>query len=265
MAEPDKDEIRASEETDPGRMLRRVRRLGLFESLRRIYAQFPETTCDHCARCCFESPGVFFVEHLHLLELLADQPEARRELLLRRALGELFFSWIDPERTCFFLESSRCVIYERRPLACRLFGLVAPAEREEAEAEARLAAREEARRLRLLGIEMPEAVVRRSLASCDRVRDRRGQRVGVDGDAIAARVGKLDAALLPQQVVVQEFCFRSLPERLAAAALGGEVVEGMRVQLLRRAQRGEGTGSLLETVLKEARFPGLPRKRKQGR
>jgi len=252
----DGSEVRTgSEQGDLERDLRRARRRGLFESLARIYAAFPETTCEGCARCCFESPGVFCVEYLQLVEQLGRTARGRREELIRRALGELMFSWVEASRECVFLESSRCVLYEQRPLACRLFGVTRGADREEAEVEARMAAREEARRLGRLGIKVPEEVVARSLASCDRVRDREGRRVRVDGDLMAAKVARLDEALLPREVVVEEFCFRSLPERLGAAGLGRETVEVLRVQLLRRAQRGERIADLVEQVVEMARLP----------
>jgi Fe-S-cluster containining protein len=233
-------------------MFRSAQRAGLFESLGRVYADFPEVTCDNCARCCFESPGVFFVEHLDTLRLLSDMPTARREELLRRTLRELFFSWIEPDRTCIFLEPSGCAIYERRPLACRLFGVVSHVQRDQAEAEARMAARHEATRLELMGIKVPEAVITRALLSCDRVRDQRGQPVRIDAEAMAARVADLDAALLPREVVLQEFCFHSVGERLGAAAFGQETVHGMRLPLLRRAQEGEPVDDLLEEVWQRA-------------
>lgn len=247
--------IESSDELDWPRELGRAERAGMFRSLDGIYSELPETTCDNCARCCYESPGLFFVEHLRLLDTLSKLAPDRREELLGRALRELLFSWIEPESACIFLENSRCTIYERRPLACRLFGLVSMREREQAEAQARLAAREEARRLKLLGIEVPEAIIRRSLAGCDRVRNRHGKPVAVDGEELAAKVARLDARLLPEEIVAREFCFRSLPERVGAAALGPEVVEGLRVQLLRRAQRGETIERLLALVRKDAELP----------
>ncbi|MBN1458910.1 MAG: YkgJ family cysteine cluster protein [Armatimonadetes bacterium] len=230
----------------------------------RIYSEFPATVCENCARCCFESPGVFYVEYLSMLEALAEMSAQRRQEFLTRAFRELFFSWIEPERTCIFLESGRCAIYDRRPLACRLFGLVPAGDRAQAEAEARLAARQEARRLRHFGIEIPEEVVQRSLVSCDRVRDKKGRVVEVDGESLAARVAKLDAALLPTEVIIEEFCFRSLPERLGASALGGGTLEGLRVQLLRRAQAGESAQELVTRVLAQAKLPALFRKKPRG-
>jgi len=257
MTPHESDGLSASAEADPERMLRRAQKAGLFESLRRIYGEFPETTCENCARCCFESPGIFYIEYLHLLDLLAGMTDERRAELVRRAFRELLFSWIEPERTCIFLESGRCTIYDRRPLACRLFGLVPAVDRERAEAEARMAARQEARRLSQFGIEVPEAVIQRSLVSCANVRDARGQSVSIDGEAVAAKMAKLDAALIPQQVVIQEFCFRSLPERLGAASFGEDAIDGLRVQLLRRAQADQPVRELLALVLAQARVPRL--------
>jgi len=258
-------EREGSESVDVERALRRARGLRLFEALERVYDQFPETQCDNCARCCFESPGVFFVEHLRLLEWVAQMDEPGRAAILRRATAELFFSWIDPGRACVFLESGRCTVYDLRPLACRLFGLVAPEDRDRAETEARLAARQEASRLRMLGIEVPKAVIERSLASCDRVRDRAGRPVRVDADALASRIARLDEQLIPRMTVLDEFCFRSFPERIGAASLGREVVDGRRLQLLRRAQRGEPMDDLVESAAQEiAQARVLPR-RKVGR
>jgi Fe-S-cluster containining protein len=251
----------SSDDADLGRMLAKARRSGLFQSLDRVYGRFPQTTCDNCARCCFESPGLFFVEYLRLAGLVAKMPRNRRDALLRRAFQELLFSWIQPERQCLFLESGRCTIYESRPLACRLFGLVSPADRDRAEAEARLAARQEARRLGVFGIEVPEAVVTRSLVSCDRVRDAAGRPVRVDHDALAAEVAHLDEKLISREAVVREFCFRSLPERLGAAALGVEALDLLRVQMLRRAQRGEPIPDLLALVWRQARLPAALRGR----
>ena len=115
-----------------------------------------------------------------------------------------------------------------------------------------MSARYQAMRLELMGVQVPEAVIRRALLSCDRVRDMRGRPVRIDADETAARVADLDAALLPREVVLQEYCFHSLDERLCAATLGPEVVEEMRLQLLRRAQEGEAVEDLLEPVWLQA-------------
>lgn len=239
----------SSEALDWRRALPRAKRLHLFDALERVYAELPVTKCPGCGRCCFESPGLFFLEYLSLLDLISAWPKPRREELVTAACRELLFSWIEPERSCLFLdEARRCTIYERRPLTCRLFGLSAPEDPELAQEELRLSAEEEARQLRLLGVEIPEATLGRAVASCDRVRTLRGRRPRVDPDAFAERVAELDEQLLPRDLVRQEYCFLSLPDRLGAAALGSEVVETLRLQLLRRAQRGEAVEELVRQV-----------------
>jgi len=249
--------VRSSGDVDIADALRKVKKHGLFASLDRVYVTFPESTCDGCARCCFESPGIFFIEHLRLTALVYGMPQARRDALMLRALGELFFAWIDPERTCIFLESSRCTIYGERPLACRLFGFVAPADREAAEMAARISAREEVRRLARLGIAIPEEVVTRSLVSCDRVRDSYDCPVKhVDADKLASRIATMDSALLPREVVMEEFCFRSMPERLGAMWFGGSAVERMRIELLKRAQSGECADDLVDELRRMAKDAG---------
>ena len=262
MTSPQPPDLESSAQADPEKMARRASTAGLFDQLRRVYAAFPATTCENCARCCFESPGLFYVEYLRLLGLVAALSQPRQQELLTRAFGELLFSWIEPERTCIFLNSGRCIIYDDRPLACRLFGLVPAADRDAAEAQARFAARQEARRLGQLGIAIPEAVVQRSLASCDKVRDAQGNRVSLDAEAVAARVARLDAVLLPERVVIREFCFRSLPDRLGAAAFGEGAIDGLRVDLLRRVQAGESVKELLELVLAQAGTTGPTGKRR---
>jgi Fe-S-cluster containining protein len=233
---------------DPRRLTRKARRLGLLVSLRSVYDSLPETRCDGCARCCFESPGVFYLEHLRLLDLLAAMPAVRRRDLLQRALRELLFSWVEPDRGCIFLEASRCTIYEGRPLACRLFGLSSPTDPEVMQREHRLAAEEEADRLSWLGVEVPEATLTRVVVSCDRVRARRGRLRRVDPDEVAEQVAALDARLLPEEVVRQEYSFLSLPDRLGAALFGADAVDLLRLQLLRRAGRGEPIEVLLAQV-----------------
>jgi Fe-S-cluster containining protein len=213
----------------------------------------PETRCDGCARCCFESPGVFYLEYLRLHDLLAGLSEARRRELLECALRELLFSWIEPERGCIFVEANRCSIYEDRPLACRLFGLSSPADPELLQREHRLAAEEEADRLSWLGIEVPEATLARVVVSCDRVRAKRGRLRRVDADAVAERVAALDARLLPEEIVRHEYSFLSLPDRLGAALFGTEAVELLRLQLLRRVGQGETVEVLLARVWEQVK------------
>jgi len=243
---------------DSRRLLRKARRLNLFAALDGIYALFPETRCGRCGVCCYQTPGLFYIEYLRLFELVAKlQPEAR-VAVFHDALRDLLFAWIEPGRSCLFLgEDHRCCIYDLRPLTCRLFGLTNPADPEAAQRELHLAAEAEADRLSWLGVEMPDATLTRAVVACRRVRSLRGRRPRLDGDDLADQVAGLDRRLLPVEVVEREYCFQSFSDRLGAALFGDETVELLRLQLLRRAQRGEPVESLVAEVAQGLRWPQL--------
>jgi Fe-S-cluster containining protein len=255
MLRTDQD-LQGTESINVGAATRRAHKLGLFDALARVYAELPETKCPRCARCCFESPGMFLVEHLRLAKIMAAMPRPRRHALGNAAWRELLFSWIEPERTCIFLDNARlCTIYAHRPLTCRIFGLFSPADPKQAQIELRLAAEQEARQLRLFGLEIPEATLGRAIASCCQVETTQGLRPKVDPDAIAERIADIDAELIPREVVMREYCFLSLPDRLGRAAFGDEAVETLRIQVLRRALRGEPLASLVDMVQQQTRRP----------
>ena len=193
------------------------------------------------------------MEYLAALERLSCLPAEQQEALVRAAFRELFFAWIEPDRSCIFLDERRCRIYEHRPLACRLFGLTSPADLEQVQEEFRLAAEEEAYRLSRRGIEVPRATLTRALAGCRHVRSVSGRRPVFDQDELAERVARLDEHLLSREVVIREYCFQSLPDRLGAAVFGEEKIEGLRLRLVRRAQRGEAVEELLARVMKRAK------------
>src|SRR5574340_839633 len=197
--------------------------------------------------------GLFYVEYLAALERLSALPAEQQEAQVWAAFRELFFAWIEPERSCIFLDGQgRCSCYEHRPLTCRLFGLVPVPNLEQAQEELHLAAAEEARRLARRGVEIPRATLTRALAGCRQVRCRHGRRPALDQDELAERVAALDGGLLSREVVIREYCFQSFPDRLGAAVFGEGRIEGLRLRLVRRAQRGEPVEELLARVMKRA-------------
>ena len=54
-------------------------------------------------------------------------------------------------------------------------------------------------------------------------------------------------------------------DRLGASMLGGEVVEELRLQLLRRAQQGESVEQLLAEVLAQTQPPAILRRTRRRR
>lgn len=246
------DQVHSSMQLDPARAVQRGARLGLLGRLEAVHQSLPETRCDGCALCCIESPGVFYVEHLHLLAVLPTLERERPGLILRRSLAHFLFRLVEQDARCPFLEAGRCLVYDRRPLACRLFGLVSAADREAAEQQAREAASATVAALAAQGITVSAELAGRGIASCDRVRDMAGRPVQVDPEAVAGRIAHLDAALLPQPVVLREFCFVPFAQRMVVRALGPRHTARLQFESLRRRRDGETMEQLLDEFMRLA-------------
>ena len=89
-----------------------------------------------CSACCYDNPhGVTAFELLYIYEMIKDRSsfsEVREQLgqrykdfqNLRKEKGRsnLQINWKKKRNPCVFLdEKQQCSIYERRPVACRMF------------------------------------------------------------------------------------------------------------------------------------------------
>lgn len=93
----------------------------LFDRLNYIYSTLPIGECTGCGKCCMESVGINLVEFLNIYKYLIDKDELRKSSLDR--IIDYYFLEYSEKRCCPFRdENNRCLIYEVRPLNCRLFG-----------------------------------------------------------------------------------------------------------------------------------------------
>ena len=93
----------------------------LFDKLNKIYTTLPSGDCTGCGECCNESVGINLVEFINIYNYLKDKEILRRESLDR--ILDYYFLEYTEKRCCPFRdENNRCLIYEVRPLNCRLFG-----------------------------------------------------------------------------------------------------------------------------------------------
>ncbi len=93
----------------------------LSEGLRDIYEQVPSGECKGCLRCCTESVNTFYVEYVHILKFLRDNPQVLEEHALK--ISRFFLLEMVEEMHCPFVrEDGKCAIYFNRPLPCRIFG-----------------------------------------------------------------------------------------------------------------------------------------------
>ena len=108
-----------------------------------INAEMKPTCRNGCASCCFDNPHGVSGAELHYINRLIEQDSRyegiRSKVALRRKEFELVAAqssadpvqirWKRQKRSCVFLdEEKRCGIYERRPVACRMFFSLTPRE-----------------------------------------------------------------------------------------------------------------------------------------
>ena len=93
----------------------------LFTKLNDIYKSLPSGDCTGCGKCCMESVGINLVEFLNIYKYLKNKDRLRKQSLSR--ILDYYFLEYTEKRCCPFRdENNRCLIYEVRPLNCRLFG-----------------------------------------------------------------------------------------------------------------------------------------------
>lgn len=94
-----------------------------FAPLNRVYSSVPTGTCEGCTACCSESVNISFLEFSNVVQngLLKLEPHDRAALT-KRVLSYYLTEWIKPQKCPFLDDQKLCMIYEVRPLPCRLFG-----------------------------------------------------------------------------------------------------------------------------------------------
>ena len=94
---------------------------GYFKKLNDIYSTLPNGDCAGCGNCCMESVGINLIEFLNIYKYLIERDELRRASISR--IIDYYFLELLKKNSCPFKDgNNRCLIYEVRPLNCRLFG-----------------------------------------------------------------------------------------------------------------------------------------------
>lgn len=93
----------------------------LFDRLNKVYSSLPSGDCAGCGNCCMESVGINLIEFINIFEYLKNNEELRKKCL-SKVLDYYFLELVQKSACPFKDENNRCLIYEVRPLNCRLFG-----------------------------------------------------------------------------------------------------------------------------------------------
>ncbi|MGL4911582.1 MAG: YkgJ family cysteine cluster protein [Romboutsia sp.] len=93
----------------------------LFNKLNNVYSTLPSGDCTGCGNCCMESVGINLIEFINIFEYLKNNDELRKKCL-SKVLDYYFLEFVRKGACPFKDENNRCLIYDVRPLNCRLFG-----------------------------------------------------------------------------------------------------------------------------------------------
>lgn len=89
-------------------------------NLDKIYINTPSGDCNGCAKCCSESVEASFAEFYNIKRYIKERN------IQKKIIDKILYYYIyeyDTKHQCPFLaEDKRCLIYEVRPLNCRIYG-----------------------------------------------------------------------------------------------------------------------------------------------
>ncbi len=94
---------------------------GLISELNKVYETVPSGDCTGCGKCCMESVGINLVEFINIYNHLKNNKDLRKRCL-DKVIDYYFLEYIKKSPCPFKDENNRCLIYEVRPLNCRIYG-----------------------------------------------------------------------------------------------------------------------------------------------
>ncbi|MDR1774519.1 MAG: YkgJ family cysteine cluster protein [Clostridioides sp.] len=94
---------------------------GIFFNLQTIYDSVPSGKCSGCGNCCMESVGTNLVEFLNIYNYLLERPKLKT-YAFKKILDYYFNEYISKHSCPFKNSKNRCIIYDVRPLNCRIYG-----------------------------------------------------------------------------------------------------------------------------------------------
>ncbi len=93
----------------------------LINELNQIYSTVPSGNCTGCGRCCMESVGINLVEFINIYMYLQNKEELRK-ICLDKVIDYYMLEYVKKNSCPFKDDDNRCLIYEVRPLNCRIYG-----------------------------------------------------------------------------------------------------------------------------------------------
>lgn len=229
---------------DPGLDIRwqaafdQARENGLFERLSEVYTRVPGGRCSGCTACCAESVSTFFVEWLQIRSFL--QSAGWWSEALERAEDYARFELARPMKCPMLEVDGRCMIYEVRPLTCRIFGHLRAADygrNLKAVLKSNRRAAEDI--FKHYGVRLPTAVVERSIPFCDSFISE-APMTSADRDALFDDLFSIDSRFLMTGLLEPDQIQLGLVDWFAMVRLEGDALSEERLK--HAAEAGEQDG-----------------------
>ncbi|OPJ55938.1 YkgJ family cysteine cluster protein [Alkalithermobacter paradoxus] len=93
----------------------------MLNKLNKIYSTIPSGDCSGCGNCCMESVGVSYIEFLNIYNYINKNKDIKIKVM-NKILDYYFLEYIKKQPCPFKDENNRCLIYDVRPLNCRIYG-----------------------------------------------------------------------------------------------------------------------------------------------
>ena len=215
-----------------------------------IYGRVPMNDCQRCADCCFTSPQVHQLEFLNIYDSLRSLPELEQRRLGRKLVEYEILSLATLKNKCPFLRQDDCLIYERRPLQCRLFGLYPLEEYTDMVAKCRRQNEDLAGYYaRAKGLSLSEDVMTYDIDQCANNIDRSGKAVVVaaaERDRLNAQISELGRQVLPDHQHSSGLV--NFSNYYVLTYLEDEFLEDAKVKAIREFQKN-GRSRILDDLL----------------
>lgn len=217
-------------------------------SLESVYSGVPGGSCSNSTHCCSESVNTFYAEFLNMVQYLKSVNLL--EKYSKRALNYYLKELVEPMKCPMLQDSGLCVMYEARPLPCRIFGHLSREDYEEnyeAVLEENLEAAADLKRE--LNIIVPESVSCHKVEYCTNFCSDSGMTLD-ERDDLVDELFMIDSRFLSQDLLDPENFSLSLVQWFAYALLGRERAGELRIKVSQEISLS-GNSETLTAVMSE--------------
>lgn len=93
----------------------------IFDKINEIYSSVPSGKCSGCGSCCKESVGISLVEFINIFNFFENNQDIKIKAF-DKIIDYYFYEYVKKLSCPFKNEDNSCMIYEVRPLNCRIYG-----------------------------------------------------------------------------------------------------------------------------------------------